>query len=479
MSAIHNLISTILATSETEAFLGASIAFILFCGFEWRDRLRRTSLADANRRLAVNARFVEMSNDLALTLDYDRQVIACNRAWEDQLGWTLEDLRQKPVRDRFHPDDVDRVVEGFAKLAAGDSIDGIPVRMESKSGKWHWLEWSAVGSPEEKLIYASARDVSSRVQLEHSLEIERLQLRSAQEIARIGSWHVEVETGEMFWSEATFELLAIIPPDSGPDMNLWLSCLDPAEHERAMHRLIEALKNGGEFGFEFKRAHPGPNGEPVYLVAKGIAEQGPDGKVTELIGTIVDVTERKRYEEGLRFIADHDPLTGLANRRKFDEVLGRHLAECERYGPRGAAFMVDLDKLKIVNDELGHVSGDDMLRCVADALRDRLRDTDFGARLGGDEFAVLLTETTREGAVLVAESLAERLAESSPALRAVGVDTVTASIGVVMIEDLGELTANQLIAASDDAMYRAKRSGPGNIRVHHAFIADTRHVAAA
>jgi diguanylate cyclase (GGDEF)-like protein/PAS domain S-box-containing protein len=456
-----------------EALIAICIGVI--CVFEVRSlrlskireyRARGHDLEIANRRLAVDARFVEMSKDLAITLDFGRNIVACNGAWEEILGWTLEELREVPLRNRFHPDDVGRVLEGVERLAIGGTIDGVPVRAQAKNGDWHWLEWSAVGSPDERLIYASARDVTARVRLETELEIERQQLRSAQELARIGSWHVEIETGEMFWSDATYDLLAIARPESPPDATLWLASMDPQEHERAQYRLAEAIREGGEFSFEFRRSQPDVDGQPVYLATKGVAEQGANGRVTRLIGTIVDITERKRYEEGLRFIADHDPLTSLPNRRRFDDVLVRHIAECERYGPRGAALLLDLDKLKLVNDELGHVAGDEMIKCVADTLRERLRSTDLGARIGGDEFAVLLSETTRDGANLVAHSIAERLAESSPALRSAGISAVTASIGFVLIEDLDQISPEAVLAAADDAMYAAKRTGPGQIREH-------------
>jgi diguanylate cyclase (GGDEF)-like protein len=270
----------------------------------------------------------------------------------------------------------------------------------------------------------------------------------------------------MFWSDATYELLGIEQPEGMPDAALWLSSLNPSEHARGQACLADAIVNGGDFSFDFQRAELDHNGDPVYIATKGFAERGRDGRTTRLIGTIVDITERKRYEDGLQFIADHDPLTGLPNRRKFDEVLARHIAECERYGPRGALLMLDLDKLKEVNDELGHIAGDYMIKAVADTLRERLRDTDIGARIGGDEFAILLTETTHEGARMVARSIGERLKDASPELRSAGVERITASIGIALVEDIDKFVPDALITAADEAMYAAKRAGAGNVREH-------------
>lgn len=455
------------------------ITFVLCAAFELRDIRRRRSFELESREIATDAKFFEMSDDLALTIDFAGNIVSCNRAWTDQLGLSLEILRTEPFGARIHPDDLADTPSAFAEVAAG-SIDLEPVALRFKhmDGSWRWLEWVVIASQEDELVFASARDVTERVELEHALEIERRQLRGAQDIARIGSWHLEIASGEMFWSDTTYELLGIEKPEGMPDAELWLASLDPGEHARGQACLAEAIINGGEFTFDFRRAQPAPDGGAVYIATKGFAERGRDGRTTRLIGTIVDITERKRYEDGLQFIADHDPLTGLPNRRKFDEVLERHIAECERYGPRGALLMVDLDKLKSVNDALGHIAGDYMIKAVADALRERLRDTDIGARIGGDEFAVLLTETTHEGAKMVALSLGERLMEASPELRSAGVEHVTASIGIALVEDLELIGTEALITAADDAMYAAKRAGAGNVRVHYPRLRESLKPAA-
>ena len=115
-----------------------------------------------------------------------------------------------------------------------------------------------------------------------------------------------------------------------------------------------------------------------------------DGEVDGRVWSFRDISERKRFEAQLVHVANHDPLTGLFNRRRFDEELDRQLAEAQRYGVRGALLFLDLDQFKDVNDSRGHRAGDDLLTSLALLLRQRLRDTDVVARLGGDEFAVLL-----------------------------------------------------------------------------------------
>jgi diguanylate cyclase (GGDEF)-like protein/PAS domain S-box-containing protein len=185
----------------------------------------------------------------------------------------------------------------------------------------------------------------------------------------------------------------------------------------------------------------------------------PDGTVTHLVATGIDVTERRRLERRLRHLADHDDLTGLINRRRFQEELRRHLAEGRRYGLTGALLVLDLDGFKEVNDTYGHSAGDRVLRAVADALRSRLRESDIVARLGGDEFAVLLPRETPVEAELVCRSLehAIRSEVSTP-----GDGRIEVSVGFAPFVESVE-SVDDVLAAADASMYAAKHGRPRHL----------------
>jgi diguanylate cyclase (GGDEF)-like protein/PAS domain S-box-containing protein len=187
-----------------------------------------------------------------------------------------------------------------------------------------------------------------------------------------------------------------------------------------------------------------------------------------IYGVARDVTERKALEEELERLSRHDSLTGLLNRRIFDEALERQLAYSRRYGEGGAVLIIDLDRFKQINDELGHAAGDEALLHVARVLDSNLRRTDtvardadgLLARLGGDEFAVLLPEADEAGAEAVALRLVEALAASPPVIEGKEVP-LGLSVGAAVFDADGCPPAKELLAAADRAMYVAKAAGGG------------------
>jgi diguanylate cyclase (GGDEF)-like protein len=169
----------------------------------------------------------------------------------------------------------------------------------------------------------------------------------------------------------------------------------------------------------------------------------------------------EKTEADLRYLADHDSLTGLLDRRRFRSELDQYVSFSARYGGQGAMMIIDIDDLKQVNDTHGHHAGDNLLRQIAAIMRERVRGTDIVARLSGDEFAVLMPQTNVAGAIQLGEDLRARMAESArPVPEA---EPATISVGITMFGGKGPVGPEAVMAATDEAMYRAKQQGRDQI----------------
>jgi diguanylate cyclase (GGDEF)-like protein len=173
------------------------------------------------------------------------------------------------------------------------------------------------------------------------------------------------------------------------------------------------------------------------------------------------LAKAEKTEAELRYIADHDSLTGLLDRRRFRSELDQYVSFSARYGGRGAVMIIDIDGLKEVNDSFGHHAGDNLIRQIAAIMRERVRGTDIVARLSGDEFAVLMPQAEAEGALQLGEDL--RAAVVERAAPSPDSPNVSVSIGITMFGGGGAVGSESVLVAADQAMYRAKEEGKNRV----------------
>jgi diguanylate cyclase (GGDEF)-like protein/PAS domain S-box-containing protein len=223
--------------------------------------------------------------------------------------------------------------------------------------------------------------------------------------------------------------------------------------------------------YEIETRYRHAHGHTVWVLVTVSVVRDDQAQPLYLIWQVQDVSKRKELAERLEYLVDHDFLTGLFNRRRFEQELGNESLRTARYRLSGAVVLTDLDHFKNVNDRLGHKAGDDLLRRVSETLRLRIRQTDVLARVGGDEFAILLPQTSAEQARIVAEDIVETLRQDITIDGARSIH-VTASVGVAMVD--GDTVA-ELMPRADRAMYEAKVAGGDRFRLHRPTRAREEH----
>jgi diguanylate cyclase (GGDEF)-like protein/PAS domain S-box-containing protein len=264
---------------------------------------------------------------------------------------------------------------------------------------------------------------------------------------------VDTEGGLVQWNRACERLSGYSAEELGTSAAILE--LIPEDERATAVGVVDALSRG-ESPVVIETHWRTRSGDLRLIEWSNTALTDAEGNVTHIVGTGIDLTERRRLEERLRHLADHDPLTGLINRRRFEEELERHLVQGRRYGMTGALLVLDLDGFKAVNDNHGHKAGDHVLCAVADAMRQRLRESDTVARIGGDEFAVLLPRATAAEAEKVCQSLEQAIPGEVPAP---GDHRIELSIGFAPFEE-GVESIDDILTAADASMYAVKAGRP-------------------
>lgn len=234
------------------------------------------------------------------------------------------------------------------------------------------------------------------------------------------------------------------------------------------HEFRRAVLNKGQV-LNFEAQGRRRDGRPFWfsLSAKMVKAMNQGQSLIE--GFVVDITERKRSEDQLHFLARHDPLTGLVNRREFEHRLDIALSEAHREGIRHSVLFMDLDQFKLVNDTCGHIAGDELLRQVTLQIQQQMRSGDTLARMGGDEFGVLLERCSGSNAMHVANKIRTSIQD----FRFVWdnkIFTLGVSIGLVAISEQVD-SVKALLSLADAACYAAKDAGRN--RVHEYDPSDT------
>lgn len=274
----------------------------------------------------------------------------------------------------------------------------------------------------------------------------------ASEAAQIGVWECDLSDDSLTWTDVVYDIFDL-PRGSAIDREQTLAIYEP--QTRAILEAVRsrAISERGGFKLDAKIVTPTGNVRWIRITASVESE---NERPVRIFGMKQNITEEKLLGDRTRYLADFDPITGLANRTRFQSAL----ADLEGSSAGVALLLVDLDGFKQVNDTLGHVAGDECLRISAQRLAETCAEAELVARVGGDEFAVLLAIPSQvDAAQTFAAGIVRALRQ--PIALPGGVLSIGASVGVALLD--GGTTENLFLRA-DGALYEAKAGGRNGYR---------------
>ncbi|UGS36897.1 hypothetical protein DSM104329_03308 [Capillimicrobium parvum] len=373
---------------------------------------------------------------------------------ERVLGWTAADLVGERI-DRFvHPQDAARIVGLPAALRSGGEHE-VTVRLRARDGEYRWVEGSlratlvpAAGELVE--VVCVGRDVTQRRLAEEMLRAREADLRELAENTADFVSRLSPDAIYRYASPSVHRLLGWQPSDLVGRSAYEFIHPDDADAVRRAHSDVFEDEVLPTVSCRLRAS----DGTYRWMQSTAVAVRTDEGLLREIQVASRDVTEQMALQQRLQHLADHDPLTNLANRRRFERVLEGQVGRAQRYGEVAVLLLVDLDGFKQVNDRFGHLAGDRVLQAAADAIRSRLRSSDEAARLGGDEFAVMLMHAGAEVAARVKLDLVRAI--EGAARRVDSVRTpISASIGVALI-DTHTVDRDAALRDADADLYRQK-----------------------
>jgi diguanylate cyclase (GGDEF)-like protein/PAS domain S-box-containing protein len=336
-----------------------------------------------------------------------------------------------------------------------------------KDGSTVWLSTAVrpiqrANSTASRGLVISFEDITARRAAEQAVQESEERFIHAVRGSSDGIWDWDFRRRRYYVSPRFKELLGYRDDELANDRAALRDRLHPDDRYTVRSALAAHFRKGAPYDVEARLRHR--DGTYRWFRIRGQVFRDADGRPIRFSGANSDISDRKRAEDELAYLAHFDALTGLPNRALFRDRLTGAMARAKRSGYALALLLFDLDRFKEVNDTFGHAAGDAVLRAVATRVRGRLRQTDTVARLAGDEFTVILDSIEApEQALAVAKKIREVLAEV-PVVSDGHEIFIAASIGIALYPRDAQ-AADELVQCADSAMYAAKREGGQNFRL--------------
>ncbi|MHB8471574.1 MAG: putative bifunctional diguanylate cyclase/phosphodiesterase [Gammaproteobacteria bacterium] len=453
-------LASLLLAATVVSLLLAAIALYAWYRLRLRSRRAQQEFEQARTALLQHLDHLgEYSNDAILLLDDQDRIIDANKKALEIYGYSRAEMLRRSIADL-------RTLEALANYKS----QWVRARQQ------HGVLFETVHQNRDGVTFPV--EVSARVIAVHGRRFRQAIIRNIvdrkqaeADVARARDFYLALLDGfpnpmwragadakcdyfNQAWLDFTGRSLA---EELG---NGWTQSIHADDLDHCVTTYLEAFRARRAFSLEYRLRHH--DGNYRWVADHGNPLFDLQGTFAGYIGSVHDIQQIKSAEERMEFLAHHDPLTQLPNRMLLHDRIERALARARRDGHEAAVLFIDLDRFKTVNDSLGHVVGDQLLRLFADRLRSCVRDADTVGRVGGDEFVVVIPDLREiNAAVPIAQKILDAMASDFQ----LGEHRIqiTPSIGISAFPQDGQ-DAQTLISNADAAMYTAKENGRNNIQ---------------
>jgi len=430
----------------------------------------------ALQRSEENYRYsVELNPQIPWISDPDGRVIELSPRWAALTGVDIAGALGWGWTAAVHRDDLPAVLHRWQGALASPDGTGVDVRyrLRHADGSFRWYRARANprrdGDGQIISWYGNLEDIHDQVTAELALRESEERYRLASRATNDVIWDWSHMTDRIEWGNGIESVLGYPDPAMGTSIEWWKERIHPADLPGVLatyERVVRNAQDGWSHEYRFRHA----TGTYVNLFSRGYVVRADDGTALRSIGALLDVTVAKKVENDLRWAANHDPLTGLPNRKLFGEVLERALANAAEEATCVGVIVIDVDSFKQINDSLGHAAGDTVLKTVAARIRRNLSVDATVARLGGDEFAIILPGLGPKDAcaatvALAMDGVADMLTIDE------SVVPISISAGAAMWPMDGA-DAEAILKSADLALYAAKAEGVGAVRGFRTAMRD-------
>jgi len=430
----------------------------------------------AEKEIVRLASIVECSSDAVVGANLDGIIVSLNAAAIRLFELEPSDVIGRYGSIMFDSTEGHSFTRAIKTILKKKTLEPVEILLSKKDGSEVIvsLRYSSIEDADGKVIgiSATATDITKRKHAEAALYESQKQLAEAQRLAKMGSWEYHVEDKTITWSRQMYRLFDFDPECGTPSKADILGRYHPEDVDSVKDLNVRALKEGLKYEIDVRIYLLDGSLRHCQIIGEPVVDD--NGKVVRIIGTAMDITERKIAEQiakestnaleyqkraleeanlRLEALASSDGLTGLRNRRSLDLQLEYEFARSARYNISLSVILLDIDHFKTFNDSFGHQAGDEVLRTVADILKQGTRESDIVARYGGEEMCIVLPETSFADAGVMANRLRQAVLNFKWERR-----QVTVSVGVSTFLPNMQ-SAEELVLNADVALYISKSQG--------------------